>query len=69
MGPIGPRRRWERTSVSLDDVDAIRHAFGGTVNDVMLAAVTRGLRELLLARGEQVDARHRHHPRPRVDAG
>ena len=34
-------------SVSLDDVKAIRIAFGGTVNDVVLAAVTRGFRELL----------------------
>jgi len=32
-GPIGPRRRWARTSVSLDDVKTIRVAFGGTVND------------------------------------
>jgi WS/DGAT/MGAT family acyltransferase len=56
-GPIGPRRRWQRTSVSLDDVKAIRRAFGGTVNDVVLAAVTRGFRELLHARGEQVESR------------
>ena len=34
-------------SVSLDDVKTIRSAFGGTVNDVVLAAVTRGFRELL----------------------
>ncbi len=56
-GPIGPRRRWARTSVSLDDVRTIRRAFGGTVNDVVLAAVTRGLRALLLARGEEVEGR------------
>ena len=56
-GPIGPRRRWARTQVSLDDVKTIRTAFGGTVNDVMLTAVTRGLRELLLVRGEPVEGR------------
>ncbi len=51
LGPIGPHRRWVRTRVSLDDVKRIRVAFGGTVNDVVLAAVTRGFRELLKARG------------------
>jgi WS/DGAT/MGAT family acyltransferase len=56
-GPIGPRRRWARTHVSLDDVKAIRGAFGGTVNDVVLTAITRGFRELLQARGEPVDGR------------
>jgi WS/DGAT/MGAT family acyltransferase len=56
-GPIGPRRRWARTSVSLDDVKAIRVAFGGTVNDVVLTAVTRGFRQLLHARGEHVGGR------------
>jgi WS/DGAT/MGAT family acyltransferase len=56
-GPIGPRRRWARTSVPLDDVKTIRVAFGGTVNDVVLTAVTRGFRQLLHARGERVDGR------------
>ena len=56
-GPIGPRRRWARTHISLDDVSAIRHAFGGTANDVILAAVTRGFRGLLLGRGEPVEGR------------
>jgi diacylglycerol O-acyltransferase / wax synthase len=56
-GAIGPHRRWAHTRVSIDDVKAIRDAFGGTVNDVVLAAVTRGFRELLRARGEDVDGR------------
>jgi len=30
-------------------------AFGGTVNDVVLCAVTKGFRELLVSRGEQLD--------------
>lgn len=54
-GPIGRHRRWARTRVSLDDIKTVRSAFGGTVNDVVLAAVTRGFRELLLTRGEAVD--------------
>jgi diacylglycerol O-acyltransferase / wax synthase len=51
-GTIGPHRRWAFSSVSLDDVRAIRRAHPGTVNDVVLAAVTGGYRELLLHRGE-----------------
>ena len=46
-GPIGPQRRWTRTEASLADVATIRHACGGTVNDVVLAAGTRGYRALL----------------------
>ena len=53
-GPIGPHRRWTRTYVSLDDIKTVRQAFGGTVNDVVLTAVSRGFRELLLHRGEPV---------------
>ena len=53
MGSIGPHRRWTWASATLDDVKTIRHAFGGTVNDVIVAAVTGGLRELLLSRGER----------------
>jgi WS/DGAT/MGAT family acyltransferase len=36
-------------------VQAVRGAFGGTVNDVVLAAITSGFRELLRSRGESVD--------------
>jgi WS/DGAT/MGAT family acyltransferase len=50
-GPTGARRRWARAYVRLDDVDRIRRAFGGSVNDVVLAAVAHGFRELLSARG------------------
>ena len=54
-GPIGPHRRytWSRGHVS--DIKTIRAAFGGTLNDVVLAAITQGFRDLLLARGESVD--------------
>ncbi len=46
-GPIGPHRRWLHARASLDDVRLVRTAFGGTVNDVVLAVVTRGFRSLL----------------------
>jgi WS/DGAT/MGAT family acyltransferase len=56
-GPIGPHRRytWARGTVS--DVKIIRDALGGTLNDVVLAAVSQGFRELLLSRGEVVEGR------------
>ena len=37
----------------MDDVKAIKQALGGTVNDVVLAAISGGFRALLLARGEE----------------
>ena len=56
-GTIGPSRRWAHVTVPLADVAAIRSALGGTVNDVVLAAVTSGFRELMVARGEPVHGR------------
>lgn len=38
--------------VPLEDVKSIRSSLGGTVNDVLLSAMTGGLRSYLLARGE-----------------
>jgi diacylglycerol O-acyltransferase / wax synthase len=54
-GPIGPHRRWSWVKGSLDEVREVRRALGGTVNDVVLAAITRGFRELLMNRGEPVE--------------
>ena len=51
-GSIGPHRRWTCARSTLDDVRTIRRALGGTVNDVVLAAITSGFRGLILARGE-----------------
>jgi diacylglycerol O-acyltransferase len=51
-GSIGPHRRWTCARASLDDVRSIRGALGGTVNDVVLAAITRGFRDLIESRGE-----------------
>ena len=52
LGPIGRQRRYTWARASLDDVKAVKVALGGTVNDVVLAAITGGFRDLLLARGE-----------------
>ncbi len=54
-GPSGPHRRWEWTQADLGEIKRIRGEFGGTVNDVVLAAVTRGFRDLLAGRGELVE--------------
>ena len=51
-GAIGPHRSWAYSSATIPDVKRIRTAFGGTLNDVVLAAVTNGYRDLLLAHGE-----------------
>ena len=55
-GMIGPHRAWAHSSASLGDVRTIRSAFGGTINDVVLAAVSGGYRDLLRSRGEDADA-------------
>jgi diacylglycerol O-acyltransferase / wax synthase len=51
-GPIGPHRRFATAEASLDDAKAVKRALGGTVNDVVLAAITTGFRDLLAGRGE-----------------
>jgi diacylglycerol O-acyltransferase / wax synthase len=56
-GPIGPHRRWDWARARLGEIKQIRERHGGTVNDVVLAAITYGFRELLLSRGESVDGR------------
>jgi diacylglycerol O-acyltransferase / wax synthase len=52
--PVGPHRRFETILVNLDDIKAIKNHLGGTVNDVVLAVATGGLRQLLQARGEHL---------------
>jgi diacylglycerol O-acyltransferase len=52
-GHIGQQRRYTWARASLDDVKTIKRELGGTVNDVVLAAISGGFRALLLARGEQ----------------
>ena len=50
--PIGAHRRFTVVDADLDAVKAIKRALGGTVNDVVLAAVAGGLRALLDHRGD-----------------
>jgi WS/DGAT/MGAT family acyltransferase len=52
--PIGIHRRFDVVRVPLADVKLIKDKLGGTVNDVVLAASTAGLRELMLARGDEL---------------
>jgi diacylglycerol O-acyltransferase len=52
-GQIGGQRRYAWARASLADIKTVKGGFGGTVNDVVLAAISGGLRALLLARGEE----------------
>lgn len=53
--PTGPRRRLDVVTAPLAVVRDLGHAHGGTVNDVILAAVAGALRALLASRGEELD--------------
>jgi WS/DGAT/MGAT family acyltransferase len=50
---IGPNRRFSMAEVPVADAKAVKNALGGTVNDVVLAAVAGSLRKLLEHRGER----------------
>ncbi|OCB11469.1 diacylglycerol O-acyltransferase [Mycolicibacterium porcinum] len=52
-GPVTSMRRYAAGEVSLDDVDTVCRAFGVTVNDVALAAITDSFRNTLIRRGEK----------------
>jgi diacylglycerol O-acyltransferase len=52
--PIGPNRRFAMAEVPVVEVKAVKDALGGTINDVVLAAVAGTLRRLLQHRGEKV---------------
>jgi len=56
-GPVSPHRRWCWAETELADIKKIRSEHGGTVNDVVLAVITRGFRDLLRERGEPVKDR------------
>src|SRR5262245_8238284 len=53
--PIGPHRRFETVRCELSDFKLVKNAFGGTVNDVVLATVAGGLRSWLQSRGVRTD--------------
>jgi WS/DGAT/MGAT family acyltransferase len=53
--PIGPHRRFATVRCELTDFKLVKNAFGGTVNDVVLATVAGGLRSWLQSRGVRTD--------------
>jgi WS/DGAT/MGAT family acyltransferase len=53
---LGKHRRLATVEVPLEQVKRVKLAIGGTVNDVLLTAVTGGLRALLVSRGEEPPA-------------
>ncbi|MEQ6903766.1 WS/DGAT domain-containing protein, partial [Nocardioides sp. YIM 152588] len=55
LGPLAGDRRYAWTEVSISESAPARHALGVTLNDLVLASVAGGLRELLLDRGHQPD--------------
>lgn len=50
LGQPGPHRRWAWADGDLESVKKVKKALGGTVNDVILTAITNGYREFLLGR-------------------
>ena len=55
-GATGEQRRYGMERTTLADHRAVRKAYGGTVNDVVLAVVAGGLRRWLISRGEPLTA-------------
>ena len=54
-GKTGPARAYGYSRFPLEDFRTIKSAFGGTINDIVLAAVAGGLRNFLIARGIDPD--------------
>jgi WS/DGAT/MGAT family acyltransferase len=54
-GPLGPHRRYAWATTTVSDIRAVRKEHGGSFNDVVLACITNGFRDLLLARDEDVE--------------
>jgi diacylglycerol O-acyltransferase / wax synthase len=52
---IGPHRRYEVVRTGLSEFKLVKNAFGGTVNDVVLAVVSGALREWLRSRGVRTE--------------
>ena len=51
-GRVGQQRHYTAVRLPFADVRAVRHELGGTVNDVVLAAISSGFRSMLISRGE-----------------
>lgn len=54
LGQPGAHRRWAWANGDLAQVKAIKNSLGGTVNDVILAAIATGFREFLLGRVDEL---------------
>ena len=54
--PIGATRRYAAVRLPMEELHAIKRELGGTINDVVLALSTGGLRRLLLSRGDPLPA-------------
>jgi WS/DGAT/MGAT family acyltransferase len=52
---IGPHRRFVGVASRLEDFKLVKNAFGGTVNDVVLAVVAGALRSFLISRGVRTE--------------
>jgi diacylglycerol O-acyltransferase / wax synthase len=52
---IGPHRRFLGIPNRLEDFKLVKNAFGGTVNDVVLAVVAGALRSFLVSRGRHTE--------------
>ncbi|KKC03580.1 WS/DGAT/MGAT family O-acyltransferase [Mycobacterium nebraskense] len=52
-GSVSNMRRYSAARVSMKDVETVRQAFGVTLNDVALAAITDSFRTVLIRRGEK----------------
>ena len=54
---LSEQRRFAMASMKLSEFKTVRNAFGGTVNDVVLAVIAGALRNWLMGRGERPDNR------------
>jgi WS/DGAT/MGAT family acyltransferase len=55
-GSLGRARAWDFTHTTFDEIKAVRAAYGGSFNDVVVSAIARGFRDLLIERGERPGA-------------
>ncbi len=55
--PIGTGRRFEAVRADLAELKAIKTELGGSLNDVVLAVATGGLRKLMLSRRDEIPSR------------
>lgn len=51
---VGPHRRWQPAELELDDIRKVRKKHGCSTTDVILAAVTSGIRSYLVENGKPV---------------